>query len=101
MTQGFGGFVFLFPSVLLLSRWAWATSVEFQVAKLGTGRVAPGVAAPRVRPSWPEGAGGVAGKVFNTCLEGRPEQQHFTGTCLVAKWLPALPCSLGGCQDES
>lgn len=38
MTQGFGGFVFLFPSVLVQSGLSrWETSVEFQAAKLGAG----------------------------------------------------------------
>lgn len=37
MTQGFGRLVFLFPSVLVFTGWAWEKSAEFQVAKLGAG----------------------------------------------------------------
>lgn len=37
MTQGFGRLVFLFPSVLAFTGWAWERSAEFQVAKLGAG----------------------------------------------------------------
>lgn len=55
------------------------------------GRVALGVAALRVRPSWPEGAGGVAGKVSHTCLEGRPGLLCFTGGRLLGGKVVTIP----------
>lgn len=49
------------------------------------------MAALRVRPSWPERAGGVAGKVSHTCLGGRPGLLCFTGGRLLGGKVVTIP----------
>lgn len=62
-------------------------------------RVAPGVAALRVRPSWPEGAGG-GGESRKSPIPAW-KGDLGCGASLGDKMVTSLPCFLGGYQVEA